>query len=515
MISARFSKSWLSLLLIVFFLTACTGGGSIPSPTQSFAISGWVFGEDQDGINKVILTYEGQMSGVATTLSSGSYSISGLKGPTKISASKEGWVFSEPQMVNKATTNVNFTGHIKAYALTVKRRGEGTVTETVLSSGQSADYPHGTIVELRAIPAGNWHFSHWEGGLSGRDNPATLTLLEPREVTAVFASGATIFGTITAKHNFPRSVVDKPTQTKVADTTTRIHANQTGMGSLVEHEPDQLILGFDASVPEGEIAKILNQLGYEVIDHLSILNAYLVKPAEDSLQGTMVRAMAVPGIRYAQPNNRIQPLTVFSPDDMLYPIQWHYPLIRLPQAWSVTTGDSSIRIAVIDSGVKKDHPDLASRLDFAYGYNFVGRNTNFDDDTGHGTHVTGTIGAVTDNNLGVAGVMWNVDILPIKVIDGAGNGDTWHLATGILYAAGLLNQPGQPLNPYPADVINISLGFSGSDDFVRQTIETVLSSTPTNHCCSRRKQQLVRRIPCSLPGSDRSGFCGLQLSQYP
>ncbi len=482
---------------------------------QTFEVSGGVEDENGIGIGAVTISYEGQVSGVVTTFSNGQYTISGLIGPTTIQASKEGWVFPAPQTVNRAST-VNFAGHKKTYALTVNTTGEGTVAETVLSSGQSTDYHHGTIVELRAIPAEHWYFSHWEGDLSGRTNPATLTVMEPSTVTAVFSRAVTISGTIKARHNFPRSVVDNPSQVRAGNTTTSIRSSQTQtMGNLDEHEPGELIIGFDASLAEHERMKVLDQLGYEVIARLSILDAYLVKPVEDSLQSTMIRAMSVPGIRYAQPNSRIQPLAVHTPDDVLYPFQWHYPLIRLPQAWSVTTGDSSIRIAVIDSGVKRDHPDLAPRLDHDYGYNFVDLNTNFDDDNGHGTHVAGTIGAVTNNNLGVAGVMWDVDILPIKVMDSEGTGNSWDLAEGVLYAAGLLNELDRPSNPDPADVINLSLGSPGPDDFTRDVIEEVLSSTSAIIVAATGNEGSFVGYPAAYPGVIAVGSVGYNYPRTP
>ncbi len=106
-------------------------------------------------------------------------------------------------------------------------------------------------------------------------------------------------------------------------------------------------------------------------------------------------------------------------------------------AWDQTTGSASVTIAVIDTGVDADHPDLAGRL--LPGYNFVDRNTNTDDFQGHGTNCAGVLGAVGNNGLHVSGVCWDCRILPVKVvgIDGNGNAygkDLW-LAQGIVWAA--------------------------------------------------------------------------------
>lgn len=137
-----------------------------------------------------------------------------------------------------------------------------------------------------------------------------------------------------------------------------------------------------------------------------------------------------------------------SPSDPLYTTaQWHYRAIQLPQAWDITTGNNGVIIGVIDSGIDLAHPDLANHValntiewvgfqfidddgngyvDDYFGWDFISSDGSPDDSflNGHGTHVSGTIGAVTNNGLDVAGVNWNVTLLPAKVFDAAGNGGT-------------------------------------------------------------------------------------------
>ena len=104
-------------------------------------------------------------------------------------------------------------------------------------------------------------------------------------------------------------------------------------------------------------------------------------------------------------------------------------------------------------------------------------NDDFDDDYGHGTHVAGTIGAATNNRLGVAGVMWDVELLPVKVLNERGRGGEWELVHGLLYAAGLLDEPDKPRNPYPADVINLSLGSRAEMVHLRDAVERISRET--------------------------------------
>ena len=183
-------------------------------------------------------------------------------------------------------------------------------------------------------------------------------------------------------------------------------------------------------------------------------------------------------IEYAEPNYIQKSMAV--PDDTYYDLQWHYPLINLPQAWDYTTGDANVIVAVVDTGVFLSHPDLAANL--IPGYDFVSSTAisndgdgidNNPDDPGdslnpgfssyHGTHVAGTIAAVSANNSGVAGVAQTVKLMPVRVL-GLGGGTSYDVTQGILYAAGLANDSGT-IPAQPADIVNLSLGgpgFSGA-----------------------------------------------------
>ncbi|MFB3076713.1 MAG: S8 family serine peptidase, partial [Lysobacterales bacterium] len=156
-----------------------------------------------------------------------------------------------------------------------------------------------------------------------------------------------------------------------------------------------------------------------------------------------------PSVEYAQPNYIAKTMAV--PNDEAYPVQWHYPLINLPAAWDITTGDPSVTVAVLDTGVLLNHPDLQGQL--VAGYDFVSNAQSSADGDGidpdpddpgdtdgtlpssfHGTHVAGTIAAATNNSIGVAGVAGNAKIMPIRVL-GRG-GTTYDILKGVSYAAG-------------------------------------------------------------------------------
>lgn len=167
--------------------------------------------------------------------------------------------------------------------------------------------------------------------------------------------------------------------------------------------------------------------------------------------------------------------------------------INAPTAWGVSTGSASVVVAVLDTGVRFDHVDLANKL--LPGYNFIsdasmagngtGRSSDASDlgdwltsaeisanpsvfsgctaqasSSWHGTQVAGLVAADTNNGVGVAGVGWDVKILPVRVLGKCGGYDS-DIIAGMRWAAGL-SVSGVPSNSNPAQVINLSLGSSGS-----------------------------------------------------
>jgi serine protease len=199
------------------------------------------------------------------------------------------------------------------------------------------------------------------------------------------------------------------------------------------------------------------------------------------------RLSALPEVEYAEPDRILYALGV--PNDPQYGNQWHYfnPApneygANLPDAWDITTGSGSVRVAVLDTGMLFDHPDLVGRT--LPGYDMIsnifmardgnGRDADASDpgdwtatndcasgsqarnSSWHGSHVAGTIGAASDNGVGGAGINWVSQIQAVRVLGWCG-GNTSDIADGIRWAAGL-SVPGAPTNPTPARVLNLSLG---------------------------------------------------------
>lgn len=145
--------------------------------------------------------------------------------------------------------------------------------------------------------------------------------------------------------------------------------------------------------------------------------------------------------------------------------QWQWPLMGVTTAWQKTRG-AGVTVAVVDTGVARDHPDLKNNL--LPGWDFVDRDADPNDSNGHGTHVAGLIAA----NGTVRGVAPEAKVLPVRVI-GPDGGTVTDLIQGMLYAAGL--DPAKP-NPHPAQVINMSLGTPEYSDLLRQAVQKILEA---------------------------------------
>jgi serine protease len=191
-----------------------------------------------------------------------------------------------------------------------------------------------------------------------------------------------------------------------------------------------------------------------------------------------------PDIEYAEPNYRRTPTLL--PDDTNYHLQWHYPLINLPQAWDITTGADTVIVAVVDTGILAAHPDLEGQV--GPGFDFISDPANALDGDGidadpndpgdagvagnssfHGTHVAGTIAAATGNATGVSGVSWATTLMPLRAL-GLNGGTSYDIMQALRYAARLQNDSGS-LPEQRADIINLSLGgYSFS-----QTEQTVIN----------------------------------------
>src|SRR5256885_12309449 len=236
--------------------------------------------------------------------------------------------------------------------------------------------------------------------------------------------------------------------------------------------PGELLIGFRDDVSAADQAKILKGLGATEKKSFKKIHGSLAHVTPDAVAAALDKLHKDPRVRYAEPNFVVQADAL--PNDPAFGNLWGLnnsgqPIqgfrgtpdadIDAPEAWNVTTGSAGVTVAVIDTGVDWSHPDLGSQIwinpgencsgcrtdgidndhngyvDDWRGWDFANNDNNPMDDHGHGTHVAGTIGAAGNNGLGVAGVNWNVRIMPVKFLNAQGSGTTADAVSSVLYAA--------------------------------------------------------------------------------
>ena len=146
-----------------------------------------------------------------------------------------------------------------------------------------------------------------------------------------------------------------------------------------------------------------------------------------------------------------------TPNDPLWRDSWSLAKVRAPAAWRVTRGTAEVVVAVLDTGIDRNHPDLQGS--FVSGWDAVNEDAEPDDDHGHGTLVAGVIAARSNNGLGGVGACAECSLMPVKVIGSNGSGSAADIAEGIIWAA-----------DHGAHVLNMSFALSGGDDGVAAAI---------------------------------------------
>ncbi|WP_284638717.1 S8 family peptidase [Paenibacillus silviterrae] len=229
---------------------------------------------------------------------------------------------------------------------------------------------------------------------------------------------------------------------------------------------NQVVVRFRTEPSQADLAKIRSEIG---ATHSQKLGYTYVFESSSMEAKQLMAYFSKWNVEYAEPhflyltNDVAAPSApsagVFKPNDSLYGrYQYNLPLIETEAGWNVTKGSEQVTVAVIDTGVDLSHPDLKDQL--VSGLNVVNPSAPPQDDVGHGTHVSGVIGALVNNNLGVAGMSWYNRIMPVKVLDQTGAGSTYAVAQGIIWAT-----------DHGAQVINMSLGNYADAQFLHDAVK--------------------------------------------
>ena len=240
----------------------------------------------------------------------------------------------------------------------------------------------------------------------------------------------------------------------------------------------------------------LRLFGLEAARPLGHDGTYVLEVAADTdsdVEETLDTVRRLPGVVWARETAPRRACLI--PDDPFYPPnsgvgQWSLPRIGIPEAWDLETGSAEVIVAILDTGIDQYRSDFAGRI--VSPYNAIERGTawpSWRDNMGHGTAVAGVAVAQGNDEQGMAGVAWNVKIMPVKIADDQGRSDDSILAEGLYWAV-----------DHGADVINIS--FAGDQvtateaDAIRYAVQrgvTVVAAAGNNYSS-------FVYYPAALPG---------------
>ncbi|WP_434750689.1 S8 family peptidase [Paenibacillus amylolyticus] len=233
------------------------------------------------------------------------------------------------------------------------------------------------------------------------------------------------------------------------------YVDQRDASKFDPHAPHQLLLKFkEGTTPDQmhtlhrknkcKVAETYEDLGWYRIESRKKMHRILKLYKDHAL------------IEHAHPNYLVE--ASFIPNDPFFPYQYNLTKINAPAAWDINQSTSTIKIAIIDTGVQLNHPELASKL--LPGYDYVDYDNIPEDGNGHGTHVAGIAASITNNGVGIAGTAPLASIVPLRVLDNNGQGTIGNVGNGLVFAAN-----------NGVQVINLSLGGPTGDAFLQAAVQ--------------------------------------------
>ena len=198
--------------------------------------------------------------------------------------------------------------------------------------------------------------------------------------------------------------------------------------------PGRLLVKFRDDIMPAHARNVIAALGARDASEIPNIGVHILDlPYQASEQAFVNAFKARAEVEFAELDSIVAPAEVVPNDPWYANTEWHLRKISAPSAWDITTGSSSVVIAILDTGVNSSHEDLSGNM--VPGWNVYANNSDSSDITGHGTLVAGTAAALSNNGIGVTSVAWHSRLMPVRVTDGNGMATYSNMAAGLTWAA--------------------------------------------------------------------------------
>jgi len=276
--------------------------------------------------------------------------------------------------------------------------------------------------------------------------------------------------------------------TPTASIVAHQSARQALNGIAARVVPGRAIVRFQ----QGRMGSALAALGNSVRSQVGGLDVAVIDTTDARATRALADLRSSGAIAYSEPETVLS--CQLSPSYPMFARQGGLRTLSVPRAWDLTRGRPEVVVAVLDTGIDLEHPDLRSRL--VPGVSWVPGTFSPQDDHGHGTHVAGIVGAEPVTPDGVTGVAPGCRLMPVKVLDARGEGTTSRICQGIVWAV-----------DHGARVLNLSLGGAGGGKTLETAVSYALAHGVVVVAAMGNEGANVQEYPAGYPGVVAVGAC--------
>ncbi len=278
-----------------------------------------------------------------------------------------------------------------------------------------------------------------------------------------------------------------------------LFVQRRALNLLPRYMPGEIVVAFGEGSSQSAVEHAMRDVG-GVRARKSQFGGHYLMTLEDGLdvETAVSRLHGMREVEYAEANGVAR--AFLSPNDRYWENQWNMRQIGAERTWDIQTGDPSVVVAVLDTGIAyEDFGPFAKAPDwggttFVTGFNVYTGSSHANDDNFHGTHVASTIAEATNNGLGVSGLCFNCAIMPVKVLNANGVGSFFNVAEGVDYAVAFTQNGRKPVK-----VINLSLGGDVESATLRAAIDRAHAAGVTVVAAAGNENRGTVSFPGSHP----------------